>query len=96
MIALTDVAEHCNMIRGLVPKERLLEWEIGDGWEPLCKFLGKLVPNVKFPHVNTIGKGWKEREGQATKKWVKKAFINMSVILSILVGVGAGAYMYKW
>jgi len=29
--------EHENMIRGLVPKERLLEWSVDDGWEPLCK-----------------------------------------------------------
>lgn len=29
--------EHYNMIRGLVPKENLLEWTVEDGWEPLCK-----------------------------------------------------------
>ena len=29
--------EHENMIRGLVPKEKLLEWSVEDGWEPLCK-----------------------------------------------------------
>lgn len=29
--------EHCNMIRGLVPKDRLLEWGVEDGWEPLCE-----------------------------------------------------------
>lgn len=29
--------EHENMIRGLVPKDRLLEWSVEDGWAPLCK-----------------------------------------------------------
>jgi hypothetical protein len=29
--------EHCAMVRGLVPKENLLEWSVEDGWEPLCK-----------------------------------------------------------
>ena len=29
--------EHCNMNRGLVPKETLLEWSVEDGREPLCK-----------------------------------------------------------
>lgn len=29
--------EHYNMVRGLVPKENLLEWCVEDGWEPLCK-----------------------------------------------------------
>ena len=27
-------------------------WEDGDGWEKLCKFLGKEVPDVPFPHIN--------------------------------------------
>lgn len=35
--------EHCAMIRGLVPKEQLLEWTVEDGWDPLCEFLGKEV-----------------------------------------------------
>jgi hypothetical protein len=29
--------EHCAMIRGLVPQDRLPEWAVEDGWEPLCK-----------------------------------------------------------
>jgi len=27
-------------------------WEKGDGWEKLCKFLGKEVPNIPLPHAN--------------------------------------------
>ncbi|KAI1254621.1 hypothetical protein MGN70_003635 [Eutypa lata] len=39
-------------IRELVPPEQLLEYRLGDGWEPLCAFLGKDVPNVPFPRAN--------------------------------------------
>lgn len=35
-----------------VPKERLLEYEFGSGWAPLCSFLEKEVPDVPFPRVN--------------------------------------------
>jgi hypothetical protein len=35
-----------------VPKEKLLEFEPKDGWEPLCKFLGKDVPAGSYPRVN--------------------------------------------
>lgn len=31
---------------------RLLEYKLGSGWEPLCGFLGKEVPDAPFPHVN--------------------------------------------
>ncbi|KAE8387034.1 P-loop containing nucleoside triphosphate hydrolase protein [Aspergillus alliaceus] len=46
--------EHSNMIRGLVPKERLLEWSAEDGWEPVCEFLDKPVPDEPFPRVNDL------------------------------------------
>ncbi|KAF2167196.1 hypothetical protein M409DRAFT_66227 [Zasmidium cellare ATCC 36951] len=32
--------------------ERLLEFQLDQGWEPLCAFLGKPVPDVPFPKVN--------------------------------------------
>lgn len=41
--------EHYQLVRRITPKERLLEYEMGDGWEPLCRFLGKEVPDVDFP-----------------------------------------------
>jgi hypothetical protein len=29
-----------------------INWEAGDGWNELCTFLGKPVPNAPFPHAN--------------------------------------------
>ncbi|KAJ2981493.1 hypothetical protein NQ176_g1983 [Zarea fungicola] len=43
---------HHTQIRKLVPPERLLEYRLGEGWESLCEFLDKPVPNQQFPHVN--------------------------------------------
>ncbi|KAK8018663.1 hypothetical protein PG991_007853 [Apiospora marii] len=43
--------EHCAMVRGSVSD--LLEWSVEDGWEPLCRFLGKPVPNEPFPNGNS-------------------------------------------
>jgi hypothetical protein len=46
--------EHYDHVRSLVPKERLLEYRIGEGWEPLCEFLGEDVPdNEEFPRGNS-------------------------------------------
>lgn len=41
-----------DTIKRVTPAERLLVYRIGEGWEPLCKFLDKPVPSVEFPHVN--------------------------------------------
>jgi hypothetical protein len=42
-----DVIEH-------VPAEKLLKMELGEGWERLCAFLGKDVPNIPYPKVNSL------------------------------------------
>jgi hypothetical protein len=39
-------------VRNTVPKERLLEFDVKQGWGPLCEFLGKPVPASPFPHIN--------------------------------------------
>jgi hypothetical protein len=39
-------------VRQITPQDRLLDYRLGDGWEPLCKFLGKDIPDKPFPHVN--------------------------------------------
>ncbi|KAH7024572.1 P-loop containing nucleoside triphosphate hydrolase protein [Microdochium trichocladiopsis] len=44
--------DYYAMVRRVTPPERLLEYELGSGWEPLCEFLGKPVPDVPFPKVN--------------------------------------------
>ncbi|UNI17026.1 hypothetical protein JDV02_003405 [Purpureocillium takamizusanense] len=43
---------HYKDIRAAVPPEQLLDFQFSDGWEPLCRFLGKDIPEVPFPHVN--------------------------------------------
>ncbi|KAI1290682.1 hypothetical protein F5Y03DRAFT_377942 [Xylaria venustula] len=44
--------QHFKSIREAIPPHRRLEYQLGSGWEPLCTFLGKSVPDVKFPYVN--------------------------------------------
>ena len=39
-------------VKNYVPKEKLLVFEVKDGWEPLCAFLNKPVPSTHFPRVN--------------------------------------------
>lgn len=83
--------EHNNMIRGLVPKEKLLEWSVEDGWDPLCKFLGKEVPVEEFPHANTQS-GFKGRIDHLMKLWVRKSIRNMMITVAVVAGGGAAIY----
>lgn len=42
-----NVIEHF----GGSPSLLVVDWEAGDGWEQLCDFLGKPIPDVPFPHL---------------------------------------------
>ena len=56
----TSDPEHCKAVfhawneavKKSLPPEKLLVFEVKDGWEPLCKFLGVAVPDKPFPHSN--------------------------------------------
>lgn len=37
------------------PKDKLLVYNVKEGWEPLCKFLDIEVPSTPFPHENVKG-----------------------------------------
>ncbi|MCY1079359.1 sulfotransferase family protein [Archangium lansingense] len=44
---------HIEDVKKHVPAERLLVYEVKEGWEPLCRFLGVEVPKDKpFPRLN--------------------------------------------
>ncbi len=47
--SVEDILVRVKEIRELVPKDKLLEYSVTDGWDPLCKFLGVPVPNASIP-----------------------------------------------
>src|SRR5581483_959910 len=49
---IEQMVAHNEQVKATVPSERLLVWEVGEGWEPLCEFLGVEVPPEPLPHEN--------------------------------------------
>ena len=39
-------------VKNSVPSDKLLVFEVKEGWGPLCKFLDVPVPNFPFPNTN--------------------------------------------
>ena len=51
--AMAVFTQHNAEVQRVVPPERLLVYEVCQGWAPLCQFLGVAVPAARpFPHVN--------------------------------------------
>ena len=51
--AIAVFEDNTAKVQAAFPPERLLTYHIGDGWEPLCTFLGCPVPEVAFPRSNS-------------------------------------------
>jgi hypothetical protein len=51
-------------VQAAFPTSRLLTFDVREGWEPLCKFLGCEVPAISFPKLNSskqfVEHEWKE------------------------------------
>jgi hypothetical protein len=43
---------HNAEVRAGVPADRFLEFDVAEGWDPLCTFLGVTVPDEPFPNMN--------------------------------------------
>lgn len=49
-------------VRTTADPDRLLIWQPGDGWDPICDALGVDVPDTPFPHTNSTAE-FRERAG---------------------------------
>ncbi|KAI4868622.1 P-loop containing nucleoside triphosphate hydrolase protein [Hypoxylon rubiginosum] len=72
---------HIQHLREVVPPEKLVFFDVRDGWEPLCKALGCEVPKgIEFPQIN-------ERAGMESfaREQVKRGLIRWVIIVGTIV-----------
>lgn len=86
--------DYFERIDQLVPPERKLVYQLGDGWEPLCDFLGKPVPDVEFPRINEAEALRKQQE-KAMNKILGRAWSILKPWVLGLAGAGVAAG-YFW
>lgn len=51
--AIAIYEAHNKKVQEVIAPERLLVYHLGQGWDPLCEFLGYPVPDAAFPRVNS-------------------------------------------
>ena len=73
---------HNEKVKTTIPADKLLVFEVKQGWEPLCKFLDCPIPeDTPFPHTNDTA---------MFKKFVafrkKKALTLLAVEVALVVG----------
>ncbi|CEP12787.1 hypothetical protein [Parasitella parasitica] len=45
--------DHIEEVKNTVHPDRLLIVELGEGWNRLCEFLGKDIPDIPYPNANS-------------------------------------------
>lgn len=60
-----------------------LNWDVKDGWAPLCKFLDKKAPDEEFPWTNKSGEEFKKNADKAGEAMVKRSMMRIAVIVVI-------------
>lgn len=85
--------QHYENLRRCVPPERLLEYKLGSGWEPLCEFLGKEVPQEEFPWMKET-RELHQRIWNHQKKMLRDAWGRLSPFVAV-GAVSAIGYLAK-
>eukprot|EP00747_Dinoflagellata_sp_TGD_P169688 gnl/TRDRNA2_/TRDRNA2_199333_c0_seq1.p1 gnl/TRDRNA2_/TRDRNA2_199333_c0~~gnl/TRDRNA2_/TRDRNA2_199333_c0_seq1.p1 ORF type:complete len:305 (+),score=42.15 gnl/TRDRNA2_/TRDRNA2_199333_c0_seq1:29-943(+) len=88
---VSDYEQHNAEIRQRVPSSQLLDFQVSDGWEPLCSFLNVSVPDVPFPRENE----GRNLRMEAIRMRVIIVWDSCGLIVLILVVVGCVAQCGK-
>jgi hypothetical protein len=82
--------EHISWLRSKVPEDRLVFFNVKDGWEPLCQALDLPVPDgIPFPMINdgkAIEAFAKRQVGRGLKRWA-----GITLVIALLAAAGV-----KW
>lgn len=55
---------HNDAVKAAIPASQLLVYQVKEGWEPLCRFLGQPVPSEPFPRTNDRAEFWARVSGK--------------------------------
>lgn len=88
--------EHYMMVREMVPPEQLLEFNLDDGWEPLCRFLGVPIPDLPFPHHNKRESIMERRKKRSHLILLRACKWLGSSVLLLGLGVVLGINILGW
>ena len=86
--AMEVFERHNEAVRRRVPPERLLVFDVREGWAPLCDFLGVEAPDEPFPCLNEAREMRRRLIGLVALSAAAPAF-------ALLTGVAATAFLVR-
>ncbi len=66
---IASFERHNEAVRAAVPADKLLVFEVAQGWAPLCAFLDVPVPAAPFPHLNEGVSTIRDKFSEFARSW---------------------------
>ncbi|KAK4040039.1 hypothetical protein C8A01DRAFT_46611 [Parachaetomium inaequale] len=83
--ARTAYERYYERVRKAVPESRRLEYQLNQGWGPLCEFLGVEVPKTEFPRVNSKEEHRQEIKARFLKMWIRAARAALPGVVGLVI-----------
>jgi hypothetical protein len=74
---------HIDEVKRVVPTDKLLVFEVREGWAPLCAFLDVPVPDEPFPRVNDTAEFQKRVRAATAISWA--ALLLPAALIALLL-----------
>lgn len=88
--------DHYAYVHSVVSPSKLLDFESGQGWKPLCEFLGKEIPDDEYPRINDAAATVKIHHFLYWIRLVKVSWAPLSAIavlgIALWKGMAKGTY----
>ena len=87
--AIACFQRHSQEVHAEIDAKRLLVYDVREGWEPLCKFLDRPIPDVPFPRTNS-------RRSLRAAVWAIRGIKWVIIATPILLAVALLARVMQW
>jgi len=82
---------HNHRVKSIVTTDKLLVYNVKQGWKPLCDFLECDVPSIAFPHENIKAEITNTfvmtRYGQQVNREFRSGVLKVGLFFAVIVGV---------
>ena len=91
---------HNHHVKSIVPADKLLVYNVKQGWKPLCGFLECDVPTIAFQHENIKAEITKTimtwGYGQHVKREFRSRVVKIVLLLVVAVGLSLAIFLHHW
>lgn len=85
--AVQRYSAYIEEVKAAVPPERLLVFQVTEGWGPLCRFLGVPEPSEPFPNVND-----RQAIKQTIRNLIRGCYMTVAAYAAVLAVIGGVLY----